>query len=421
MERKRVLGLSPLFRENFHVAVRSIRSNGLRSVLTIIIIAIGITSLVGILTATDALKNSLEDSFGKLGANSFYFRAEYSNTTSSQKRRMKNKRNISYSQAKYFVDNFKLKGSIVTLSTGAAYGQTVKFESQKTDPNVDIIASDDNYLLFKSYELEKGRNFSKNDIDNCDYVCIIGDVIKKKLFKEKMNPVGEVITIGARRYKVIGVIKKVGESYSENIDNSVLISVTNARASFIDDNTSFTVGVIPPLGADLNKVIDDATMVFRASRRLSPYDPDDFRVSRNDIMVSESMKTMKTVTIAAAVIGFITLLGAAVGLMNIMLVSVKERTREIGTRKALGASSKRIHQQFLIEAIVIGQLGGIFGIVIGIIVGNVVAYAMKVDFVIPWIWIISAVLVCLAVGVLSGFIPAKRAAALDPIESLRYE
>lgn len=197
--------------------------------------------------------------------------------------------------------------------------------------------------------------------------------------------------------------------------------MSNARGTMLSDNTYYTIGVVPNQGINTQEALDAAEQVFRSVRRLSPADKSDFRITKSDALMQELMQMLSVVTIAAFVIGAITLLGAAVGLMNIMLVSVKERTREIGTRKALGANSATIKQQFLFESIVIGQIGGLLGIILGIIVGNVTAGIMSTPFVMPWLWMFCGVMVCLGVSIASGYIPAVRASKLDPIEALRYE
>lgn len=416
----RVFGINPLMRENLIVSLRSIRSTQLRSALTILIIAIGITSLVGILTATDSLKALMTENFGKMGANSFSVRSTFSDVDNAGRRaRVLNRRNISYAQARNFVENYKIPAT-TSISANAVGNATIKYASSKTNPNISVTATDENNLTFSGATIAKGRNFSKQDIESGSFTCLIGSGVETALFKG-INPLGKIISVGAARYEVIGTIATQGSSFGGGPDNQVWISVTNARGVFLSERSFYVINIIPKPGVNQERAIEAAEQLFRSIRRLSPSDASDFRVTKSDAFLENILEIMQYVTIAAFIIGVITLLGAAVGLMNIMLVSVKERTREIGTRKALGANSKTIKQQFLFESIVIGQLGGILGIILGIIIGNLTALLMSSPFIMPWVWIFMGVTVCLIVSVLSGYIPAVRAAKLDPIEALRYE
>ncbi len=411
--------LSPLVRENINVALKSIISNRLRSFLTILIIAIGITSLVGILTATDALKSEIYKTFDQFGTNSFSIRGLRFSSETGEKRRIKNKRTISYNQAIAFKENFK-SPALVTIYCTASQNATAKYEGEKTNPNLFIISADENYLQYNNITIANGRGLIENDILTGAYVCVIGEKIAKDLFKSGSG-VGKIITLQGIRYEVVGVMKSMGSAFGGGSDSEVVIPISNARSTFISDNSSFVVGITPLDFDNSEKAYDDAEALMRSIRRLSPIDITDFRLNKSEAMLSKLKNLMGIITIVAAVIGLITLVGAAVGLMNIMLVSVKERTREIGTRKALGASSKTIKMQFLYESIVISQLGCIFGVIFGILIGNVTAVILKTSFVIPWIWIFAAIVVCFIVGIASGYLPAVRASKLDPIEALRYE
>lgn len=413
--------LSPLVRENFSVAMKSIKSNRLRSVLTILIIGIGITSLVGILTATDALKKEIFVEFEKFGTSSFTIRSRYFTSEGGPRERVRNKRTISYNQANAFKEYFDVP-SLIAVFCRVSSAATAKFEGENTNPNISLIAGDQHYHTYNSTNVVKGRGLLENDVQNAAFVCVIGNKIAEDLFKGNQDPVGKIISVQGVRYEIVGVTASVGASFGNSADNEILIPITNARSYFMSDNTSFTIGVAPKTALDdMSPVYDRAEQVMRFVRRLAPVDATDFRINKSEALLGQLSDMMSIVTLAAAAIGLITLLGAAVGLMNIMLVSVKERTREIGTRKALGASSKVIKQQFLFESIVISQLGCMLGVVLGILIGNATAMLMSASFIIPWLWMFSAIAVCFVVGIASGYLPAVRASRLDPIEALRYE
>lgn len=404
--------------ETANMAFTAISSNKLRSWLTIAVITIGITSLVGILTAVEAMRTSISDTYSKLGSNSMTITEEY--FRSSGNKRSKNPPYITMAQARLFKERYDIPAT-VSIYASVAYNLRVEAGGKRTNPNIDIIGCDENMLVFKNFNLSKGRPFNTEDINAGRNYCIIGSGVGKSLYPEG-DAVGNPVFIKGRRYTVVGEIDEMGNSGGRSIDNQIMIPYTNASASNISQNVlRFTVGILPYPETDEETASSEAVNIFRAVRRLAPYDENDFRIERMEAEIREMNKAMGAVTALAIIIGLITLTGAAVSLMNIMLVSVKERTREIGTIKAIGASSRQVKRQFLQEAIFIGEIGGAIGIITGIIAGNITAHFLDAPFTIPWGWMLSAMLLCIAVGILSGYIPAKRAAALDPIICLRHE
>ncbi len=410
-----------LLYENLKISIQSIRSNLLRTILTVLIIAVGITALVGILTAIDSIKSSITKEFTFMGANTFTITSRAINVQVGNERvRTKNHAYINYYQAKEFKDQFDFP-AIVSISTTATGTATVKYGSEKSNPNVTVRGVDENYILASGFEIDKGRNLAGVDMETASNRVLLGDGLVRRLFDKGENPLNKEITIGNGRYEVIGTLKSKGGGFGDNGDEVCLLPYSNVRTYFSRPQMNFNVQVKVENTQLVDAALGQAEGTFRIVRGLNPTDETDFNLEKSDNLVNMLLNNIRNITLVATVIGIITLFGAAVGLMNIMLVSVTERTREIGVRKAIGANSRLIRQQFLMEAVVIGQIGGLLGIVLGILVGNIVSVLIGSSFIVPWVWIITGVVVCYGVGIVSGYYPAQKASRLDPIESLRYE
>nr|WP_315214165.1 ABC transporter permease [uncultured Flavobacterium sp.] len=410
-----------LFKENIRIAFGSIRTQLLRTILTVLIIAIGITALVGILTVVSALENTISTDFASMGANTFNIN-QYENTTRNRGRDEREIINpiISYPEAVAFKNKFNYPFTETSLSFTATSTAEVKYESTKTDPEISIVGVDEHFITNSGLETSLGRNFTNFDIDNNTYVCIVGSDFEKGLLKD-INPIDKIISIRGAKFKVIGVLKEKGSTFGNSQDLRVLIPIQVARSLFTAPNINYTMSVIVSKKELLDQAIDNATSTMRRVRKLSPIRDNNFGVVRSDDLINRILGITKYLGWASWIISIITILGSSIALMNIMIVSVTERTREIGVRKALGAKRTTIAFQFFIETLLIGQFGGLVGIILGILIGFGISTAMSFVFVIPWGAILAAFATSFSVAIVSGLYPALKASKLDPIEALRYE
>lgn len=409
--------------ENFKEGLRSVQANMLRSVLTALIVAIGITSLVGILTAIDAIEHSVNESLSSLGVNTFDIRSKWNRGSNQGGVVEKRHPRIQMKEMMQFVDEFQA-ASAMSLSANLTMIAEVKRLSNKTNPNVLVTGSNDDYFLVEGLEFQSGRPFSKIEIDYGTPVAVLGFKVYNLLFKNNEDPIGQTISFKGAQFKIIGALKEKGgfNDPESNYDNMVFIPLlkANQMAKGRGLRYTLTVGVNDP--TQMDNVMGEATGLMRRIRGDQIGKDNSFDIEKSDTLASNMASITSVLRLGGFGIGFITLLGASIALMNIMMVSVTERTREVGVRKALGATPLRIRQQFVIEAIVVCLLGGILGIILGILIGNVLAKVMNISgFVIPWLWMFVGLVVCVGVGLLSGYYPARKASLLDPIESLRFE
>ena len=399
-------------------SLSSIKSNKLRVFLSAAIISIGISSLVGILTSIDGVKSSVTDSFSSLGSN--VYTIESSRDERGRNRGVKKKNNppLKWREIKMFVQKYNGNG-IVSVNTYVTRTAELKYKSETTNPNISVSAGDFNLLKNKGYNLQSGRNFTELESNNGINVAIIGSKIIDKLFKKSENPINKVFSARGTNFRIIGVLEEEGSSFGRSVDDMVIIPLETGRR--LRPSSRFEVEVRVDNPTEIEKDMGISSKIMSIIRQDPIGNEKSFEVVRNESLEERLSDITGYLKIGGFSISFITLLGASIGLMNIMLVSVNERTREIGIRKSIGATPIDIKNQFLTESIVICQLGGIGGVIFGLIFGFFVTWIIGGSFSVPWLWIILGILISTLVGIISGYIPANRASKLDPIESLRYE
>ena len=405
--------------ENIREGLRSIKANLLRSVLTAVIVTFGITALVGSLTAVDGIGYTLNESLSSLGANTFDIYSKRNRGSSQQGIKERVFKPLQLNEVQRFIDLYKFPASIC-LSADLTGIAEVKHQSKKTNPNIAVNGINEDYMSVKSLNFEKGRNFSPLEIQYGSKGVVLGKKVYDAVFDSNEDPIGSEVSFKGTQFRVIGVLKEKGQLAEDNYDNTVFIPVIVANQMASGRGLDYNLSVAIQDASKLDMAMGEATGLMRSIRRDQIGNQNSFELDKSDTL-SELNNLMSIITWVGLGIGFVTLLGSSIALMNIMLVSVTERTREVGVRKALGATPFKIRQQFIIEAIVVCLLGGIAGVILGVIAGNLLAGVMNMAFVLPWLWMVVGLVVCVGVGLLSGYYPANKASKLDPIESLRFE
>ncbi|WP_255558809.1 ABC transporter permease [Horticoccus luteus] len=405
------------------MAFRSLGANKLRSILTMAGITIGVFSVIGVMTTVSALRGSIETGLSFLGTNMFQF-AKWPTGISSggqDRRKYQMRRDITLDEAQRYMKLMEGTSDVICLKVFNQDGSAqAVYENRKTTPGLTFGGSNEHFITANQYSIETGRNLTAGDVDLGRPVVIIGQTIVQKLFPTE-SPLGKVIKISGRTYTVIGTFAPKGSAFGQSQDDILIVPITRYLSDFGSEGVTVNIATQAPSQTMYNETIDKAITAMRIVRGLQPEDENDFELYSNDSLIAAFAKIADAVRAGALVISAIALLAAGVGIMNIMLVSVTERTKEIGIRKSIGARKKSVLTQFLVESVVISLAGGLAGILLGICVGNGVAVLLKASIVFPWDWAAIGLAVCSGIGVGFGFYPAWKAASLDPIEALRYE
>lgn len=420
-------------RDTLSLAFRTVRSNRLRTGITVAIIAFGIMALVGINTAIDAMKQKFMESFSAMGANGFtiHFREwnmgfDRSSVKSEKKGRKLKKSSagkpITKNQAETFEERFKYPAKISITMFGTPDAVVSKGD-KKTNPTVRVYGGDPNWVDLNGYNIKAGRNLNDLDVQSGRNVCVLGSELAERFFGSDPNrPLEKIIRVNGLPFRVVGVLDSKGSTLGMSWDNMVLTSYNNVRRFFNSNpNASFSILVKVADVRTIDGAIDQAEGILRPIRQLAVTEDNNFYIDKSDSGVAMLMRNLSFITLSAVLIGVITLVGAAVGLMNIMLVSVTERTKEIGLIKAIGGRQRNVRQQFLFESVLISLIGAGFGVVLGVIVGNSFSLILHTGFVVPWAWLLGGIVLCTIVGLLAGLYPSLKASKLNPIEALRYE
>jgi putative ABC transport system permease protein len=404
--------------EVFRQAFDSIRANKLRSSLTLLAISVGVFAIISANTAVLVLDTYFKDTLSLMGGDVITvskFPAIQMGPTDWD--RYRNRQDITIAQMERLQD---ISRSAQGIGPNRQYRTTrVSFEDVETEPNIGIRGGNEHYLTNNAYNIEDGRNFLPEDIDYARPVAIIGADVVTALF-DRRNPIGNTIRIEGRPYTIIGITEAKGNVFGSTLDRFVVIPYTNL-AGIYGRNQNIGIQVRAGTIDQVVSVIDELTGILRAIRKVDPANENDFEITTNESLTGVFDQFTGVLYLIGFVIGGIVLLGAGIGVMNIMLVSVTERTREIGIRKAVGATRKSIISQFLMESIAICQIGGVIGILAGAGLGNLAALWLESGIVLPWSSAVAGVILMTIVGILFGVYPAYKAAMLDPIESLRYE